>query len=111
MLPFPALALMALFWALRRNQLDGRLCEEVRVWPDLMTVVRRDPKGGVQRWHANPYWVRLHMHEDAPLEKYLTLEGGGREIELGAFLSPWERETLHADLSRALGAARASSRP
>jgi uncharacterized membrane protein len=109
MLPFPILALALLYWALRRNALDGRLCEELRLWPDLITVVRRDPGGRVRRWHANPFWVRPHLREDAPIEKYLTLEGGGREIELGAFLSPWERETLYAELCRALGAVRAAA--
>jgi len=111
MLPFPILALALLFWALRRNQLDGRLSEELRLWPDLITVVRREPSGSVRRWHANPFWVRPRLRDDAGIEKYLTLEGGGREIELGAFLSPWERERLYRELCRALGAARAIPAP
>ena len=32
------------------------------------------------------------------------MQGNGREIELGAFLSPWEREALHADLAAARAA-------
>jgi uncharacterized membrane protein len=51
--------------------------------------------------------VRIRLREDAAIEKYLTLEGNGREIELGAFLSPWERETLYADLGAALSRLRA----
>ena len=65
-------------------------------------MVRREPRGRVRRWHANPFWVRLRLREDAHVEKYLTLEGNGREIELGAFLSPGEREALHGELSAAL---------
>jgi uncharacterized membrane protein len=103
LLPFLLAALLLLYWALRRNSLDGRLTEELRLWPDLITVVRREPRGQVRRWHANPFWVRARLREDAHVEKYLTLEGAGREIELGAFLSPWEREALHAELCRALG--------
>jgi uncharacterized membrane protein len=102
MLPFLLAALLLLYWALRRSYLDGRLTEELRLWPDLITVVRREPRGRVRRWHANPFWVRPHLREDARVEKYLTLEGGGREIELGAFLSPWERETLYAEITAAL---------
>ena len=105
MLPFLLAALLGLFLAVRRSHLDGRLREEVRLWPDLMTVVRREPDGSERRWHANPFWVRLKLR-DAHVEKYLTLEGNGREIELGAFLSPWERETLYAELSEALARAR-----
>ena len=102
MLPFLGAALMLLYWAIRRSYLDGRLTEELRLWPDLITVVRREPRGRVRRWHANPFWVRAHLREDAHVEKYLTLEGGGREIELGAFLSPWERAALHGEISAAL---------
>jgi uncharacterized membrane protein len=102
MLPFLLAALLLLYWALRRNALDGRLTEELRLWPDLITVVRREARGEVKRWHANPFWVRARLREDAHVEKYLTLEGAGREIELGAFLSPWEREALYTELCRAL---------
>ena len=109
MLPFLVVAFVALWWAIRRSYADGRLSEELRLWPDLITVVRREPRGRVRRWHANPFWVRLRLREDAPIEKYLTLQGNGREIELGAFLSPWERETLYADLDAALGRLRAGA--
>lgn len=108
LLPFLVGALAALYVALRRNAADrGRLREELRLWPDLITVERREPDGAVRRWHANPAWVRLRLIEDAPVEKYLTLSGGGREIELGGFLSPAEREALHRDLARALAPLRA----
>jgi uncharacterized membrane protein len=102
LLPFLVGALVALYLAIRRNTLDGRLTEELRLWPDLITVVRREPGGAVRRWHANPFWVQARLHDRARVEKYLTLKGGGREIELGAFLSPGEREALHRDISAAL---------
>jgi uncharacterized membrane protein len=107
MLPFLVAALAALYWGIRRSELDGRLSEELRLWPDLITVVRREPRGKVRRWHANPFWVQARLIPDARIEKYLTLKGNGREIELGAFLSPDERETLYRDLSAALGRLRA----
>jgi uncharacterized membrane protein len=101
MLPFLVAALVGLYLAVRRSHHDGRLREELRLWPDLVTVVRREPDGRERRWHANPFWVRLKLR-DAHVEKYLTLEGNGREIELGAFLSPGEREALHGELLDAL---------
>ncbi len=107
MLPFLLVAFVALWLAIRRSYADGHLREELRLWPDLITVERRDPRGRVRRWHANPFWVRIRLREDAPIEKYLTLQGNGREIELGAFLSPWEREKLYADLGAALRRLRA----
>lgn len=107
LLPFLLAPLVGLDWAIRRNQADGRLCEELRLWPDLITVVHREARGdGVQRWHANPFWVEARLHHGAALEKYLTLRGNGREIELGAFLSPGERENLYHDLTSALARLR-----
>jgi len=105
--PFLLAALGALWLAIRRSYADGRLTEELRLWPDLITVERREAKGAVRRWHANPHWVRLQLFENARIEKYLTLTGNGREIELGAFLSPEEREALYRDLRDALGTLRA----
>ncbi len=106
LLPFLLVVPLALYAALRRSYADGRLIEELRLWPDLITVERREPRGAVRRWHADPFWVRLRIFENGRIEKYLTLSGNGREIELGAFLSPPEREALHRDLDRALGALR-----
>lgn len=107
LLPFLVAALVALYLAIRRNFEDARLVEELRLWPDLMTVERREPRGRVRRWHANPFWVRPRLSQTARIEQYLTLEGNGREIELGAFLSPPERVALHDEICRALGALRA----
>ena len=101
MLPFLVAALVGLYLAVRRSHRDGRLREELRLWPDLITLVRREPDGSERRWHANPFWVRLRLR-DAHVEKYLTLEGNGREVELGAFLSPGERAALHRELRDAL---------
>lgn len=105
LVPFMVAAFLALAWAIRRNARDGRLTEELRLWPDLVAVVRREPRGRVLRWEANPHWVRLTLHKDHRLENYLTLKGAGREIELGAFLSPEERAALAEELSAALAQA------
>mgnify|MGYP001823426394 CR=1 FL=1 len=86
-----------LFFLFIRNYRDGRLTEEIRIYPNAIAVERREPSGEILRWHANPYWVRIKM-QDEPIENYLTLEGNQRTIELGAFLSPEERETLKAEI-------------
>ena len=43
-----------------------------------------------------------------PVDNYLTLKGGGREIELGAFLSPEERADLHDQILTLLARCRAA---
>lgn len=102
LLPFELGALGLLWLGFARNDADGRLTEELTLWRDEIRVERREPGGRVLRWQAIPYWVRLRLHEDARIEQYLTLKGGGREIELGAFLSPEERVSLKDEIERAL---------
>ena len=99
----PFAIVVALTWALiERSYRDGDLIEELRLTRDRMRLVRRDPDGRRRDWEANPYWVRVRLHPKGPVENYLTLSGGPREVELGAFLSPEERATLKDDLDRAL---------
>ena len=76
--------------------------ERLTLWRDEMRVERREPDGRVLRWQADPMRVRLRLHKEAKVEDYLTLAGGGREIELGAFLSPEERVALADEIEAAL---------
>ena len=102
LVPFMAGALGILWLGLTRSDFDGRLVEEVSVWPDEIRVERREPRGRVRRWRADPFDVRVALHPEGRIENYLTLRGGGREIELGAFLSPEERAELADELEGAL---------
>jgi len=67
-----------------------------------MTVERIEPNGDQLNWHANPFWVQTKLDHNHSLENYLTLKGNGREIELGAFLSPEERTALKEEIDEAL---------
>lgn len=104
LIPFAGLALWGLWYALQRNGRErSALREELRLTREVIEITRTNPRKPEQHWQANPYWVRLSMTENGgPVENYLTLNGGGRAVELGAFLSPEERATLHDELSRAL---------
>lgn len=104
LLPFALAALAGLWFAVQRDWKSGGPVEEVALTPALMSVIRRDPGRADRHWQGNPYWVRLSLRRDGPVENYLTLSDGRREIELGAFLSPEERRELRADLSAALTA-------
>lgn len=102
LLPFLILTLAAIWLALSRNDRDARIVEDLFLTPDLITLTRTSAKGR-QEWQANPYWVRLTLHETGgPVPNYLTLHGNDRDVELGAFLSEEERITLRADLAAAL---------
>ncbi len=105
LLPFLLLAVAAIWWALQRNHRDGDLSEELSLWPDHIALVRSGPRGARAKWSANPYWVTTTLHATGgPVANYLTLRGGDREVELGAFLSEPERLALRAELDDALKA-------
>lgn len=104
LLPFAGLVLWGLWYALQRNSRERRaLREDLLLTRDRIKILRTNPRHPEQCWEANPYWVRVKLTEKgAPVENYLTLEGAGREVELGAFLSPEERAAIFDELSRAL---------
>ena len=103
LLPFLLAAMAALYLFIMRNYRDGQLVEDLTIWSDRLALERTNPRGPAQSWEGNPHWVRLRIHEKGgPVSQYLTLSGSGREVELGAFLSPEEREGLFDDLDRLL---------
>lgn len=104
--PYVILALFALWLFFRINYRRARLTEELRLWPDAIAVERREPAGEVRRWAANPYWVDVDLSDTRVHERYLTLRGAGRRIELGAFLTPAERVALADELRRRIEGVR-----
>lgn len=102
LLPFFCGTLWLLWAGLTRNYKDADLREVLTIWPDLVTVVRIEPNGEIKRWHANPYWVDVAIEDTPKIEKYLTLSGNGRRIELGAFLTPDARASLYDDITLAI---------
>lgn len=103
LLPFAGIVLSALWFALRRNWQDRSILEEMQMDREGVHLRRVNPRGPAQEWHADPHWVAVNMIPNGgPVGNYLTLTGGGREVELGSFLTPEERLTLHAELIRLL---------
>lgn len=102
LLAFFAAALAAIWSALRFNQTARSRREHLSLGQDTVTLCHQPPKGPTLNWQANPHWVTVHLRDDGPVEKYLTLRGNGREVELGSFLSPEEREGLFHDLTKLL---------
>ncbi len=107
LLPFALVVIWALWIAIERNSRNARITREtLRLSSDVLTVLRQEPGQQDRLWRTNPYWVRSQLREDGPVEHYLTLTDGQREIEIGRFLSPQEREALRADIDRALARSR-----
>lgn len=99
----PALVVLWGVWtAIRHNSREAGRGEVMTLSRERITLTHTltDPP---LTWVANPYWVRVQIHPTGgPVEHYLTLKGDGREVEIGAFLSPDERRRLAAELRDAL---------
>jgi uncharacterized membrane protein len=103
LLPFLLGTIWAIWFALRKNGRDRDIVEDLTLSRDLISLVRHGPIGQRQDWQANPYWLRVTLHETGgPVPNYLTLKGDGREVELGAFLSEDERIALRDELQTRL---------
>lgn len=90
---------LALLYAMMQlTYRSGRLREHVQLWPDRLRVERVEPNGAQQVWEANPHWVRVSLIPTKRVRDYLVLSSAGRDIELGAFLTPAERRDLADEL-------------
>lgn len=103
LLPFFGLAVAGIWWALMRSYRDGEIIEDLLMTRDAIRLTRHGPRGARKDWEGNPYWVQVHLHPTGgPVPNYVTLKGGPREVEIGAFLSEEERLCLREDLAEAL---------
>ncbi len=103
LLPFFLLMLWGIWTALNVSYRRGEVLEELSVDDTTVQLTRHNPKGDMQAWEANRHWVSVHLHpKGGPVENYITLRGGDREVEIGAFLDAGERLALYDDLRRAL---------
>jgi len=103
LLPFLALAVAALWFALGRSRRNAQVIEVLTLDATDAHLTRREPDGRHHEWRCNRYWARPELHETGgPVPAYVTLSGGGREVEIGAFLSEEERRALYDDLNRTL---------
>jgi uncharacterized membrane protein len=112
LLPFLMLAVGGIWWALERSFRDAEIIEDLTLTPGMITLTRHGPRGRRQEWEANPHWVQVILHpKGGPVPNYLTLRGGPREVELGAFLSEEERLALKIEVATRLHACKDASQP
>ena len=102
-LPFFGLMLWGLWVAINTSYKRGEVLEVLRGTAEQVDLKRHNTDGSVQHWTANSYWASVHLHQTGrPVENYLTLRGGDREVEIGAFLDVDERLALYDEIKQAL---------
>lgn len=97
-------AIWGVWRAIMVNRDHRSICEELTWTEERVRLTHAPFRGDTKEWEANPHWVSVNLRRDGPVESYLTLRGGGREVELGAFLTPEERIELYDALSRLIRA-------
>lgn len=100
---------VALVWfAFRRNYRDARAYEEVHVSSQEVILRKVSPAGEGQVYRFNPAWLRIEVErlEDEGVTR-LRLRSHGREVPLGDFLNPGDREDFLRAFTVALSTARA----
>ncbi|MCC2113661.1 MAG: DUF2244 domain-containing protein, partial [Hyphomicrobiales bacterium] len=109
---FFGLDVLAVYLAFRWSYRSARAYEEVHVGRDLVLIRRVDPRGRMQEYRFNPFWLRLEIdrHEEAGTTA-IRLKGRGRRLVVGSFLNPTDKESFAEALSAALAAARSGNVP
>lgn len=98
------LALVYLFFKL--NFRDLKRFETIRLTPTELEVRRVAPDGGAERIAFQAYWLKVRLDDAPGRTSRLVLSSHGRELAVGSFLAPEEREDLARALRDALGRQR-----
>ncbi|WP_170464261.1 DUF2244 domain-containing protein [Ruegeria arenilitoris] len=103
LLPFMLVTVLGLWLAIQSNYKARSVFEVLTLTGTQAHLVQHHPRRGPQEWTCNRHWARPEMHEHGgPVPHYVTLNGGGREVEIGAFLSEEERIALYDELTKKL---------
>ena len=103
---FYGLELLALYVGLRVNYRRGLIYERLKLTRRALTVERGDVAGPKGRWQFEPYWLRVSIDDPVRHDSQIVLSSHGRNLVVGAFLSPGERlefaQALRSALTRLL---------
>lgn len=103
-LGFMGLDFLILWVAFRLNYRAARAFEEVAVWPHQLRIRQVSPAGRVREHSFNPFWTRFRVdrHDEIGITRMVLL-GQGRELAIGSFLNPGDRESFATAFAAALG--------
>lgn len=104
---FFGLDILAIYVAFRISNARARRAEQVLLSRAELLVRRFGWRGDVDERRFNPFWVRLKTEEDPDYGmQRIALVQRRQELEIGAFLAPFEK----ADFARAFGIALARAK-
>jgi uncharacterized membrane protein len=107
-LVFLGLDVLAVYVAFRVSYAQMRAFERVTINGEALTVERVDAKGQRREWRFPSYWVSVFVERGEGEADRVTLRSHGRSLEIGQYLSPFERADFADALRRALSELRAA---
>jgi uncharacterized membrane protein len=105
---FFGLDVLILYVAFKLSYRSGRAREEVSVSRTSLDIRQVAPSGKSREHRFNPFWARFAVsrHEEIGITR-MAVEAQGREVQIGSFLNPDDRESFAKAFGRALATARA----
>jgi uncharacterized membrane protein len=99
---FLGLDVSLIYLAFRINYRRARMHETLALTRRDLTVCRVNHRGEVAGWRFQPTWLQVLIDDPPQHHSQLVLRSHGRNLVIGAFLSPAERFDLAKALRRAL---------
>jgi uncharacterized membrane protein len=105
---FFGLDVVAIYLAFRWNYRAARAREELTMSRTSLDIRKVAPSGRAEAHRFNPFWTRFSVdrHELIGITG-MAVEGEGRQVPIGGFLNPDDRESFATAFGRALATAKA----
>ncbi len=104
---FLGLDILLVYGLLKLNYRRAHRYERLRLTESGLTVERVKPGAAREKLDIEPTWLQINMDDPPEHESQLILRSHGKEIKVGAFLTPEERLEVAQALRTALAAWRA----
>lgn len=105
---FFGLDVFALYIAFRLNYRAARAREEVSVSRTALDILKVAPSGKSVFHRFNPFWTQFSVsrHDEIGITR-MAVQAQGRNVTIGSFLNPDDRESFAVAFARALARAKA----
>jgi uncharacterized membrane protein len=105
---FFGLDVLLIYVAFRLSYRDARRYEIVRLTRTELTIERFVRGHQVMQKQLQPYWLNVRVEEERAGPDRLMLRSHGQALEIGAFLSPPEKQDFADNLTDALAKVRSA---
>lgn len=105
---FFGLDVLLVYVAFRLNYRAARAHEIVAVSRTDVDIRQVAPSGKTREHHFNPFWARFNVsrHDEIGITS-MVVEGQGRQVPIGSFLNPDDRDSFAKAFGQALATAKA----